>query len=471
MEKASVMISMLEAHKSKIRIELSRMASLQDLEALAQRIQSSEQLTNIEVRLSLLEGKMKEFDLTNDDADEEQDEIDSQFMDDIEFSVEKERRRGQSVKTEGVYTEKSGVNSGSRESMGESEVSSLVQASVYKSRGTLGSGKLSSKGGSKRHILMLTRDMSSVNDKIDKLTIDFGATSEGLEKLRKDLVKMQTNYRDMLQYSETVKKEADLMGKRNDEMQVVLEKAASKSRRMKEEINTVIEDFRTESGKQLTRLVNLETEVGNARHEGHSFKIKIAKKFDESIEFMGKLSDTAEKLFREMRGLKQLVGKSEAATQRELGVLNHEIGVLKGPVHEYLQVKGRESEVLNEEVKRHQGLFRKMAEEYISILEVKMKSPLDSTQRTYPHSEEVFRLKQENAHLRAATASPAAMSQLPNSASPAGILRFTSTNFDWEKLRHRGGSLKPTSRPRSRLESARNSFRETPRQLNISIKR
>mmetsp|Transcript_9338 Transcript_9338/g.17913 ORF Transcript_9338/g.17913 Transcript_9338/m.17913 type:complete len:473 (+) Transcript_9338:4781-6199(+) len=472
MEKSTpIILSMFEAYKAKLKIELSRKATLEDLEDLEARLMNSERLLNIEARVSQLEVKMREFEFTHDEDDEEYDEIDSQHLDDIEVSVEKERKRNRSANSQSFKTEE-GVPERMNTNSIESMESSMQPQSIYKSRGTIGSPKLSSKGGSKRHLLMLARDLSSANDKIDKLTLDFGATGRDLDKVRGDIEELLMQYGSMQLISESLKKESMHMNQQNENLQRVLEEASSKTKQMKEEVKGALEEFRIENGKHLSRLVMLETEQGALRNEAMTFRKKLQRKFDESIEFMKKINDQTDRLFKDMKGLKGSLNISESSTLQEVASMKRELMMLKGPLQDFLLVKGKESEILSEEVKRHQDLFRKMAEEYITILDVKMRSPQDSTQRTSLQFEEVLRLKQENAHLRASTASPSVAHQLPNVvSSPSGRLRFSKTNFDWGKLSQREGSLKAVSRPKSRIESLNSSYRETPRKLNITIKR
>jgi hypothetical protein len=446
-----VILAMFEAFRTKLRIDISRKASLEDFEALAAKLDNLEQLNNIEFRVRSIEEKMKEFDFDHAaEEEEEEDDIDSQFLDDIEVSVEKERRRNSS---------KPNLLS-SKESLEESVESNLLRPSVFRSKGTLGSAK----GGTNKHMLMMVRDLSAANDKIDRLTLDFGELSTQLEKMQSDQAKLQTYFNDMLTYSEKLKKEAELMGQQNEKFQQVLQEASAKTKHMKEDVGELIEEFRAESGKLTHRLVNLEIEQGTIKHEGQIFRMKLQQKFDESIDFMSNIKGKSGTLFKELKDLKAYVKLFEADIQRELGVVRQELGHLMGPAKEYMEVKGRESETLNEEVKRHQGLFRKLAEEYISMLDISMKSP-DNTQRSFVPPEEILRLKQENAHLRACTASPSNKLHLPQVASP---LRLSKLNFDFERLKT--SSLRSTSRQYSRVTPLIIS-RETPRQLNISVRR
>jgi hypothetical protein len=457
MEQAcQVILAMFEAHRSKLKIDLSRKANIEDLQALAAKLDNPEQFKNIELRVSTLEKQIKVLDFDNvAEEEEDEDDIDSHFLEDIEVSVEKERRRNKDSRD----TERSKQNElGSRESLQESIGSNLQRPLAFRSRGTLGSG------GTNKHMLMMGRDLSAANDKIGKLTLDFEELSAQLVKMRSDQKKLQTHFNDMLTYSEKLKKEAVLMGQQNEKFQHVLQEANAKTKLIKEDVGALIEEVRAENGKLTHRLVNLETEHGTIKHEGLSFRKKLQFKFDESIELISNVKGKSGRLFKELKDLKAYVKLLEADTQREIGGVKEELGHLMGPAKEYMEMKGRESETLNEEVRRHQGLFRKLAEEYISMLDISMKSH-DSPQRSFVPPEEILRLKQENAHLRASTTSPFSKLHLPDVASP---LRFSKLNFDFERLKT--SSLRSPSRPYSRVTPLITS-RETPRQLNISVKR
>lgn len=474
MEKAGpVILSMFVAHKTSLKIALKKKAGLKDLADLETRLLNSDRLAGFETRLSQLELKMKEFEFSNDedeDQEEEYDEINSQHLDDIELSVEKERRRNktaQSSRTEEGLPER--MMTGSRESGLDSLESVPRQPSNYKSRGTIGS---QSKGGSNRHLLMLARDLSSANDKIDRLTLDFSIASNEIETVKGNIEALLADYASIQTISESLKKEALQMSQQNSQLQQVLEEAKQKTHQMKHEVHSALDEFRADNNKHLSRLILLEAEQGALKNESLASRKRLQKKFDESIEFLTKVNDHSEHLFKEIKQLKASLEASDNASLQEISAMKRDINYLMGPVQDYMFVKGKESEVLNEEVKRHQDLFRKLAEEYISILDVKM-APQDSTHRTSLKSEEVLRLKQENAHLRASTASPSILRHPPNTMiSPTSSLRFTKANFDWTKISHRDeGSLKAMTRPRSRIDSLSNSYRDTPRRLNISIKR
>lgn len=456
------MLSMFEAHKTKLKIELSRKASLQDLQDLEIRLKRAQDQEHVEARLSQIELKMREFEFTNDENEEE--EIDSQNLDDIEVSVEKERRRNKSsshsFKTdEGVPDV---LNSVSRGSMAES-----VEPSMHtKSRGTLGSRRLQAIGGSRRQLMMLARDLSSANDKIDRLTLDFESATKNLEKVKADQENMITQYTTMKSVSASLKKEAYLMSQQNEQLKQVLEEASAKTKLMKEDVKAALEDFRAESSKHLSRLVFLESQQGGLKTEWLTFKKQLQKKFNESIGFMAKINERSEHLSKDVKGLKCTVGAAEAGSLQDIAALRRDIGLLKGPMHDYLIVKDKESEVLTEEVKRNQDLFRKLSEEYVAILENKpnTEQPKGSLQ-----AEELLRLKKENAHLRTASASPAFSN--PITGTSQSILRITNSNFNTRNHTKKADSSKSMSRPRSCVESLSNSYRETPRRIKPSSRK
>lgn len=488
MDKATpVILSMFEAFKTKVKIEMSRKPSFKDLESLETQILNSEKLGALETRITQLETKLKEFEFAPpEDEEEEYDDIDSQYLDDIEVSVEKERRRhhnsnprivgSDELMTEFHNTRSKGsltVRTDSRlqgDELLDSSPRQLQGNSPYKSRATLSSQRQTGmSAASNRQMMVLMRDLASANEKINKLAIDFDVFIKEIELLRSEFQSQQVLFTHMQSQSSTLQHEATQMSKQNEQLQVVLEDAANKTRRMKEEVNVVVDEFRAESGKHLHRLVNLETEIREVKNKAYITKAKTKKKLVEFFDHTSKVNDRADRMIKELRSLKGIVENSDSSAADEIARLRFDLEILKGPVQEYLEVKGKETEILSEEVRRHQGLFRMLAEEYIAILDIKLKAPNDPSAKLIQSVDEIVRLKQENALLRSSTASPVKFPSV--GASPSYNHRYSKSTIDWDRMRFANSSMKASPRPTSILETTSSPIRASPRRLKISIKR
>jgi hypothetical protein len=477
-----VIISMFEAYKAAIKIELSRKANYRDLEAMATRILASEQLNKLEARIGRLEASMKDLDALHAQLgeEEEQDEIDSAHADDLEISVEKERRRQFSSNSRSFNTDE-GKLSGVQSTMSKETISvradsrlQVVDSTILeedrpsqgKNRGTIGSSRGQS-GSSNRQMLMLTREVNAANDKVNRLAKEFDGLIGDVESVKESMRAQQTLYTKLQVYSETLKHEAKVMGERNEQLQSVIEEAEVRTTKMKEEVRGVVDDYRTETAKYLSRFVGLETEIRDVRTDSHACNIKALKKFKKAFGLIAKSEEQSKSNTKEVKEFKALLWSSEASTLEEISSLKEELRLLKGPVQNYLEVKSKESEVLAEEVRRYQRLFRQLAEEYIAILDVKSKGVCDTPQNIQLMTEEVVRLKQENVSLRVSSTSPM---KLPVISTSRVAHRYSKSTVLCDQPTRTNSSLKKAKLPPSYLETLSSSLRESPRRLNITYK-
>lgn len=381
MDKASqVLFSMFEAFKVSVKLDIAKKAEVADLEKFKLNFPTFYGFESFEARLSSLENKVKEL-MWDDQHHEAKDEVLLSLpgeLDDLEISLEKERRRkglSESSLIGFAVSDSKGEELKTHESIGTldeledsfSQFRSLANTGTKASASDIGlSQKLMKR--MQRQMLMLTKDYEQNKDRIDELGISLSSLQGSLTTVQGQLHSLPQYYQSFESQVKGVATESNYLRAKAQDIERLFASYQAFTTQVKLELSDSLARLHKDSSIHLTRIVAVETKVDTTSSEFKLFRGQAKDKINGCLEFVKQIANEFTTLKRNVIAAETEILKHESAFKRDVLKVRTELETMKEPVKEYIDCKARETETLAEEVKRNQELFRKLAVEYTAVV-------------------------------------------------------------------------------------------------------
>jgi hypothetical protein len=449
-----------EPFSEKMKERINDKAAKEDVTRIESKLYPIEFITKICDQMQAMQSQMNNL-LESDNEEEEEDDVSVEGL----FSkVEKqldERDFKSVTSTDGRSLSHS--PSGTNQPSSRTDYPSIRNSQLLSKQSTI--GKKKTLGGVGRQVDRLQNEFINMFRESENLRSSINQTVNLHQEKLGDLHKLTKDIDDR-----TIKMIDDWSDVQKSRKEVELLKTETQ-KNTKDALSTVhrlLHDFNDKESEKLKRIKKLE--IASEIHAKDLEKLRTIQKekINECIKAIHSLNNQHENSLKDYKNFLDEYSKFQADLEQELNEVKNEIFSVKGPLTSLVTHKFIENEVLCEDIKRQQDVFRSLLDDYANSIEKQKMNPpssistRESVQKYYEH----MRLKKENVKLRASSFTPSNIHRPNTAASQFGRRSaFSRSDADHEvnvsmpvtRLGNHG-----SNRP-SRQGSSQNTSRDTTR--------